>query len=100
MSALRSLSGGKQTFNKARRICAGASRRLAKVNRNSLMAALQPPWLRLWFASVLCQFCHDDPDAVSAGFVTAKHHNHASHRSTRSFCDLFQDFEHQFIADQ
>jgi hypothetical protein len=46
-----------------------------------------------------CQFCHDDPDAVSAGFVTANHHS-ALHRSTRSFCDLFQDFEHQFVADQ
>jgi hypothetical protein len=34
MSALQSLSGGKQTFNKARRICAGASHYLAKVNRS------------------------------------------------------------------
>jgi hypothetical protein len=46
-SAMRSLSGGKQTFNNARRICAGASRRLAEVNRNSSMAPLQRPWLRL-----------------------------------------------------
>jgi hypothetical protein len=61
------------------------------------VAALQvAPVVRLG----ACQFCHDEPDAVSAGFVTAKHHNHASHCSTRSFCDLFQDFEHQFIADQ
>jgi hypothetical protein len=80
MSALRSPSRGKQTFNYLRR-------RFAKVNRN---------WQRFshcGFAPVVrlgaCQFCHDDLDAVSAGFVTAEHHSHPSHRSARSFCDLF-----------
>ena len=40
------------------------------------------------------QFCRNDLDAVSVGrfgpIVTAKHHSHPSHRSTRSICDLFK----------
>ena len=75
--------GGKADLQQG---AADLRRRFAKVNRNwHASATVVAPVVRLG----ACQFCHDDLDAVSAGFVTAEHHSHPSHRSARSFCDLF-----------
>jgi hypothetical protein len=53
MSALQSLSGGEQTFNNPRGICASASRRLAKVTRKTHSWQRFSHGLRMRFAQVL-----------------------------------------------
>jgi hypothetical protein len=61
-----------------------------KFSRDSASAPVVAPVVR----PGVCQFCCNDFDAVSAGrfgpIVTAAHHSHPSHRSTRSICDLFK----------
>jgi hypothetical protein len=57
-----------------------------KITRGSAPATAVAPVVR----PGACQFCRNDPEALSAGFVTAERQSHPSHRRARSICDLFK----------